>query len=151
MKANELMIGDYVKVNKDVCIKKDTIVEIRGIDADNAFLEKRLKGCATCMSINDHTEYGGVWVKYLSPIPLTPEILEKNGFEWHDNEAKYFPNAWCRGELMLEPIVDGSMFLIVSRNDYDDESTNYTPFTIKNVHELQHALRLCRSEKEIEL
>ena len=32
MKANELMIGDIVRVAKDVCIPKGTIVSIKGID-----------------------------------------------------------------------------------------------------------------------
>lgn len=46
MKATELMIGDYLRINRDrLCIKKGTIVEVRGIDANASF--KNLIGCAT--------------------------------------------------------------------------------------------------------
>ena len=44
MKAAELMIGDLVRVSKDVCFKKGTIVKVRGIDADEVFPEKGLEG-----------------------------------------------------------------------------------------------------------
>jgi hypothetical protein len=121
MKAEEFMIGDLVHPIE----MPDIVCQVRPEDYVNL-------------------------VEY-DPIHLTPEILEKNGFEWHNEEAKYFPSTWCYGEFMLEPIVDGKLFLIVSRSDYDDEETNYTPFTIKYVHELQHALRLCRTEKKIEM
>ena len=69
MKANELMIGDLVRVSKDVSIKKGTIVEIRAIDADRNFQE--LKGCATCVPINDPDGLsGGVWLDYLNSKKL---------------------------------------------------------------------------------
>ena len=85
MKANELRVGNFVKVNKDgLCIKKDTIVEIRAVDADNELFERGLKGCATCLNPKNHFEYGGIWVDYLSPLSLTDEILEKNGFVFVD-------------------------------------------------------------------
>lgn len=97
MKANELMIGELVRVSKDVCFKKGTIVKVRGIDADNVFAEKELKGSATCVAVNDPDRVTcGVWCDYLEPIPLTAEILEQNGFklregctsawDWHDGE-----------------------------------------------------------------
>ena len=73
------MIGDLVRVSKDVSIKKGTIVEIRAIDADREFHE--LKGCATCVPVdNPDGLSGGVWLDYLEPIPLNDEILQKNGF-----------------------------------------------------------------------
>ena len=78
MQANELMIDDIVRVAKDVCIPKGTVVSIRGVDADNCFREKHLVGSATCY-INKYSMTCGVWVEYLEPIPLAPEILEKLG------------------------------------------------------------------------
>lgn len=82
MEVSDLMIGGYFRVAKDgVCIPKGTIVEIRGIDADNRLPEKSLRGSATCLSINDEDRMTcGVWAAYLEPIPLTKEILEKSGW-----------------------------------------------------------------------
>lgn len=51
MKANELMIGGLFRVNSDgLCIKKDTVVEVRGIDADNVF-ENHI-GSVTCRPLD---------------------------------------------------------------------------------------------------
>lgn len=85
----------------------------------------------------------------VEPIPLTPEILERNGWEYNDEDAKFAADTWSGGGLMLQQTDEG--FMIVAISDYDDEDTNRTPFTLRYVHQLQHALRLCNIEKEIEL
>lgn len=85
----------------------------------------------------------------IKPIPLTKEILKKNGWEYNDEEAKFFPQTWVGGGLMLQERDEG--FMIVVTSDYDDEDTNDTPFVLLYVHELQHALRLRRIEKAIEV
>ena len=132
MKVDELMIGDWVQVNKDVCIKRGTVVRVRSIDADNSFPKKGLKGCVTYAPIDNMTFVGGVWVEYLIPILLTPQILEKNGFtrsrvfvEWKYNKDDTYilwkPFPWVR----------------ITREESD------VCFTCEYVHELQHALRLC--------
>ena len=83
MKASELMVGDLLRVNRDgLCIKKDTIVQVRGIDGDNKFEKMGLIGCANCRPMDKKQFDGGIWIDYLSPIPLTPEILEKNFREY---------------------------------------------------------------------
>ena len=73
----------------------------------------------------------------ISEIPLTPEILEKNGWEWN-------------GELWVT-----DNFLIENGYDYNNRfwwSIFSSPLLpINSVHDLQHALRLCGIEKEIEL
>lgn len=75
----------------------------------------------------------------LQPIPLTPEILEKNGFE----------------RLGTDYILMGYPFGLTNPSTPDDYKDNYwlrvaaSSVNIKYVHELQHALRLCRIEKEI--
>lgn len=86
------------------------------------------------------------------PIPLTAEILEKNGeninrwqdvareWTWYNEDGDYI-------ELTLhaegETCKDG---FFVSANGGE-----YKLFTIHYVHELQHALRLCGIEKDIVL
>ena len=138
MKANELMIGDLVRVSKDVCLKKGTIVKIHGIDADNVFTEKDLKGSATCMQINDPDRLtGGVWCDYLEPIPLTPEILEKNGFNYDEDRKAYLMGVI----FQVKPEKYGLFSFVICG----------CPYSLNSVHQLQHALKLCGIEKEIEL
>lgn len=130
IRANELMAGDYLRVNRaGLCIKKGTIVEVRGIDADRRF--DNHTGCASCHPLDDNQFGGGIWCDYLDPIPLTPEILEKN-----------FPTA---GELAWWPVEDG--LHCESRNTDDIMVSGVFRF----VHQLQNALRLCGIEKSIEL
>ena len=74
----------------------------------------------------------------IQPIPLTPEILEKNGFK---NEG-YF------GKLDIEDfhVLCDTKNVAIFHNEHTD-----VDIPIMYVHELQHALRLCGIEKEIEL
>ena len=75
----------------------------------------------------------------LSPIPLTPEILEQNGFHYNN------PN-----EL---PIWDGweqyGLLLYQSGKGYAINCGTNVAMEINAVNDLQHALKLCGIEKEI--
>lgn len=116
MKANELMVGDFVTFRD--CLEDDAIikVEIRELHAyDNTILVS-IDNDPTFDTIDLDDEVVG--------IPLTPKILEKNG--------------WLSTD---EPTVE---FFGVGKWDRKDKRIEY-------VHELQHALRLCGIEKEIEL
>lgn len=109
----------------------------------------RVKEIRTEGIIGNDPLRGIVSISEVEPIPLTEEILKKNGWEYNDEEAKFFPETWVGGGLMLQERDEG--FMIVVTSDYDDEDTNSTPFVLLYVHELQHALRLRRIEKEIEV
>ena len=142
MKVNELMVGDLLRVNKDVCLKKGTIVEVRGVDADNEFIEKGLKGCATCVNINDHCESGGIWVDFLEPIPLTSEILDKN-FERkeHGWQVKDCWKIWANPNY-------GYILSTLVMDDFGGGS--YEPcIPCTYLHELQNAMTVLRAGKEI--
>lgn len=67
----------------------------------------------------------------LSPIPLTPEILEKNGFIYRDLPF----------ELYWE--YDGVTIDCGACDYYYINLGNNRSMDVSNVHELQHALRLC--------
>lgn len=127
----DIRVGDYLRVNRDVCIKKGTIVEVRGIDADNRF-ENHI-GCASCHPLDDNQFDGGIWLDYLDPIPLTPEILEKNfpeptdGLTWFPEEGGFNCHTYV-------PKCEINAFGL-----------------FKYVHQLQNALRMCGITKEIEL
>lgn len=150
---NEIMYGDFFRVNRDgLCIKKGTIVQIRSIDGDNKLEEKGLVGSAHCLPLDKYQYDGGIWLDYLDPIPLTPEILEKNGFvkrynyrwEYRDNSCTIVisiaPRIEIDGKLLGTPpinvILEGALFDINMTSDMC-------------VHNLQHALRLVGIEKEI--
>ena len=155
MRAEELMIGDLVRVKKDVCIKRGATVRIHAIDGDNDFPEQGLKGCAGCIQVNDRSMSGGVWTEFLEPIPITAEILEKNGFKKHGFkdivgqhewslwlDTLSFISLWCR-ELNDDP-KDGWMIRI--------ESPLATCcHKIEHVHEMQNTLRIFGINKDIKL
>lgn len=131
MKATELMIGDYVSVEPSG--QRICIAAIHNGKVGYHSVAHRLE-----------------WVRIglLRPIPLTAEILEKNGWKWHVADAKFFSETWV-GSLLLRK--QGEAFRILAVSDYDDEDTNNTPFTIRYVHELQQLLRIGGIEKEVEL
>ncbi len=132
MIASELMVGDFFRVNKDVSFKKGTIVVIRGIDADRTFHE--LKGYATCVALGDTDNVqGGVWLDYLEPIQLTPDVLKKNGL-LRDGESWWYKDF----RMVLYTSKGFSLICNVEKK-------------FKFVHELQQAMRICRINKEIEL
>ena len=126
MKAKELMIDDWVYNTHNR--NSEQVAEI---------------GSGLVMlAYNDLYEYDEI-----EPIPITPEILEKNGFEkleekyyrrfleekgYYESVRVYFdeePNVGVR-------VLDGSEF----------------KGRIKYIHELQQAMRLCHIKgKEIEL
>ena len=149
MKAEELMIGDLVRVSKDVCIKKGTVVRVRGIDGDNRLPEKELVGCASCEQIDDRSVSGGVWCEYLEPIPLTYEILEKLGFKKNKTGQwaieKKHPIGCCgqtcsnTNPLEYAVWVDTYGYGCVS---YLEKEGNLTISGPCYVHNLQHLLRI---------
>ena len=129
LKYKSLMIGDYISVKSSGMPINVAAVHHKKV-AYHAVINKL------------------VWVRksLLEPIPITAEILEKNGFE--KIEAKYY-------RYFLE---EKDYYESVSV--YFDEEPNVqvrvldgSEFRgrIKYVHQLQQASRLCNIRKEIEL
>jgi hypothetical protein len=131
MKANELMVGDWVKFP----IGNDKVVDLPYIE-----------GRGICASFAASATLFPVEIDKIEPVSLTPEILEKNGW--------FYPpqSIWMKldspyGELWGCEHTDGTLWLYSSA-----ELDKHDAFAeIRYVHELQHALRLCGIEKEIEL
>ena len=126
MKATKLMVGDWVLDGKKPA-------QITGIMCDDLF--------ETTLSPN----VGG---ECISPIPLTPEILGQNGFDVSDKEVvRYYFKE------------DGEDYHFSLRQMYDKDGKphgySFYAFNVLSiidyVHELQHAMRLCGIEKEIEI
>lgn len=162
MEAKEIMIGDWLRVAKDVWFKKGTIVKVLAVDADFSLPQKGLKCGVRCQPANDidGMKIGGVWLNYLEPIPLTSEILEKNGFVRREDLVKGIEDSMPFFYVDDESGID---IVIEWRDSYDnglrDENeqrwSEYWKVDINAigeyslttrriyVHKLQHALRLC--------
>lgn len=124
MKPTDLMIGDWVII-KDYPMKA---------------MPKQMS-----------PEYYTRSLVEIEPIPLTPEILEKNGFPYDNKERLYYPFS--------------NKAFAIERDEHDDRVFYYSMYVynpyssfnwheiieIRYVHELQHALKLCGIEKEIVL
>ena len=132
MKVTELMIDDWVLSN-DLNIP----IKVRGI-------MNQYSG-SVCFYYNTR-EYIVDDFK-LDPIPLTEEILEKNGFGFIDTSNNEYSSVWT-GWWILDGLelgcCDNSKFPVFFNIADTNVKINY-------VHELQHALKLCGIEKEIVL
>ena len=156
MRTEDLQIGDLLRVNRDgLCIKKGTVVTVQGIDGSNNFPERGLYGVADCRPLDESQFQGGIWLDYLDPIPLTPEILEKNGFETLD--FSHFQIGDRRLVLDADGRWDGplSWHWVVTEMDTNAKGQpvvlDYYVATINYVHELQHCLKLVWIDKEIQI
>lgn len=88
----------------------------------------------------------------VEPIPLTPEILEKNGFERENLITSYNYYTGIDNRVSL----NDDFYYINSRDVWSVHVDSEDYCTIANceltyVHELQHLLKLCKIYKEIEL
>ncbi len=126
MKAEDLMIGDWVQIVPDAPVMPNEYHRIDWIRTGEIGLDNRKI----------------VTYPYIQPIPLTPEILEKNGMILISYGGDFFPED---KHYVLELSVDeGRIFWTINGHEYDI-------MCLRFVHQLQHALRLCGIEKEIEL
>ena len=98
---------------------------------------REIRECMVMLDYNDLYDYDEI-----EPIPLTPEILEKNGFVLKEEEVgAYGVNIapyYTRNDVPFEVFCDGEPFAIWFKD----------PVNIAFVHQLQHALRLCGIKKE---
>lgn len=115
MEIQDLMIGDWVldgnHIAQVVLLTCDGIIETTFNESSN--------------------------IEVVEPIPLTTEILEKNGF-YYDEDRK----AYLMGVIFqVKPEKHGLFSFKICG----------CPYPLSAVHELQHALKLCGIDKEIVL
>jgi hypothetical protein len=91
------------------------------------------------------------WSDSIEPIPLTPEILEKNGFVKGDT-MDFEDEIYCVELFNIHYDNEERRFWVCNffESEYGTCEINHL-FQIKHVHQLQHALKLCGINKEIEL
>ena len=84
----------------------------------------------------------------IKPIPLTLEILEKNGFE---KEIVNGDTYFTLDDIVLENNYEFGFYFGRFYGDSEDGFVFVDTIAIKYVHQLQHLLHLCGIDKEIEL
>ena len=135
IKAEDLRIGDLVKVNENCSLEQGTIGKVSEIRSTPLYKEN--EGSIGLKPISNDRWPWGVLCSNIDPIPLTPEILKKNEFDYL-NEGVVTYNKWIhRGTiLVLRPY--GKVFdVIIKRNWHAmDCHIRY----IEYIHELQHLL-----------
>lgn len=133
IKPEELRIGDYVRVSSDNCmIPKGAVCEVVAIDSERACEDK--KGIADLLQIvREEWEFShGAWCEGIEGILLTPNILEKNGFEMREDTVVYAKNR-----LSLKPLEDEKGYQV----GLGSLHFFYVKVKIvKYVHEFQHIL-----------
>lgn len=143
MEAKELMIGDWVEC-VDSTHKKKVYAQIDAIEEGQTCILVRLDNCNWFLDIS-----------FIKPIPLTPEILEKNGifkrrFKGHVEECySATANPISNEQFILWEETD--RFELVLRHIVDNLTYSALRCKVKYIHELQHALMVCEIEKEIVL
>lgn len=142
MRANELMLGDFVFHEKYGNAIIETIDNDFGDNPSVKLISENIKH-------KEGYKYGYCWcdLDEIFPIPLTPEILEKSGLEHNKGEMYYHGKLMYHHESKYVSICYGA------NNYWHLHINNGCDFSkaIKYVHELQHALKLCGIGIEITL
>lgn len=137
LKVTDLMVGDWVMSfgapHKIIGVRTDMFEPHIKTDMSDTWYEEGIENL-------------------LEPIPLTPEILEKNGFETKkimpfEQEFEHRVGVDGRVELdnRSEYIHSNNTWAMYIRGDRG--FTSYIELSF--LHEIQHALKLCKINKEI--
>lgn len=110
MNTNRYIVGDFIIYTSSF---KEPVAEICEV-CEASYTIRFMQG-----------NLAKVTSKEIKPIPLTPEILEKNGWK----KSNYYGNDYTKGEFHF----DGENFLHIG--DYDHPLVDGP---IEYVHELQH-------------
>lgn len=109
--AQKFIVGDVVKYDNKIMVVKEPR------DGNHFDLSFSKEGLVYCF----------VSVEDIAPIPITPEILEKNG--WEHKDDVYFKEYPHRKLVVM----DGNAYII-------NESCSLFLCKAEFVHELQHLL-----------
>lgn len=133
IKATDIQIGDWVLYKSPV--------KIFGIEPR----EGSIPPSTFTVNANDkNTAFLHLRQIDITPIPLTTEIMEKNGYgkltngsyALRDIEKRIDITIWRSGG---EP----TSTMEITKNEYTEKEVTYLLPEPYSVHELQHALRLC--------
>ena len=136
LKISDLSVGDWVEIDHEDFGWRPAQINVCGDIGIGAYFK----------DIDPEEEYDCV-LSQARPIPITAEILEKNGFE-----STTKPNVFTltHGELQLyvSKELDGWYMSFVN---FMERLCILQVIRKSYIHELQHALRLAGVDKEINL
>lgn len=130
----DLMVGDWVLLFDETPVRVDCVGNI----------EVYLTEPRGQHELDWHVTY-----EHIKPIPLTPEILEKNGFVLSEKSSSK-PYQIRENSVYISVIVYKGR-LNARYHERSNKPMNAMQIDCNYVHELQHALRLCGIDKEIVL
>lgn len=143
MEVTDLMIGDWVNYRPGWINEETGKVEWQSHDEGFPVKIEFLYFChgEGFVQYNDGENDGIEAADYeLFPIPLTPEILEKNGWQYvNGNPCSVFQLKNQEGYISIYSCIKGHFEIQISGLWY----------VIQFVHQLQRVLRFCGIEKEI--
>jgi len=145
MKASELMIGDFVFHEKYGNAIIETIDNDFGDNPSVKLISENIKH-------KDGYKYGYCWcdLDEIFPIPLTPEILEKNGFTHSFGDSDFYDyEKW-------EKKVDNKTIRVIKDHDgwfcrVDDNKLTRSMGIAPAVHTMQNIIRIGGIDWNLEL
>ena len=142
--AEDLRIGDLVIVNENCSLEQGTIGKVSEVRSTPLYKEN--EGSIGLKPISNDRWPWGVLCRNIDPIPLTPEILEKNG--WKRISHKGLPWALFRKKGCSVRIAydsdDDKVPFSVGKEIQELKNINY-------VHELQHILWALGKDAELKV
>ena len=153
MDADKIMIGDYFTVIESNPAEMAVQAKVVGIDRKIS-IEPYTVGMEHLYYDDQGKEWIGLFscsIDRLQPIPLIPEVLERNDFKKTSNYQWIYQDNYCKVEIAIAPRItfkgedlgDPPIILTIEGALFDIN------MSIEYVHQLQHALKLCGIEKEI--
>ena len=151
----EYIPGDLVMTNgMPIATAKDVVYRVTTSDTSKT-LElcdgTVLKGAVRLENL-EGVEFGDkgflfgdccAWVKDIVPIPITPEILEKNG--WKNDDYDWYRLTTKRAYLYITKDTGANEFLVCLGLD------RHNLASVRFVHELQHLLYGLKINSEMEV
>ena len=150
IEPEDLIIGDLVMISNRCMFPKGTMCAVTEICSDKEFGYKR--GAVSLSAINDNYDGPwGTWCCNIEGIPITPEILEKNGFKVRVSRVYYTKLIGDANFLQIYIAIERK------RNDwavfirYEKMPDSVLLRHIQYIHELQHILWALGSDAELKI
>ena len=136
MKVEELMVGDWVRFDK----KQGQVIDIVTVGSMYPLTLLTTEEESQLVSKSELTR--------LNPIPISKEVLEKNGFIRTSYGWRFDCDRYVDYRIKIIQLTGGRTRLEIAENKTNNF---FMSFVAEHIHELQHALRLCRVKLDINL
>lgn len=152
LKISDLSVGDWVR-----CRNRNRNGRIEGLEVIRS--DKKVRVAVECYI---GTMYLFVGIEDIEPIPITAEILGKNGFARASSEFPIYEYTTLLGKMLRKITVSLNhpySYIVCRIEDTSKELHEFDRIPVNtsverssiHIHDLQHALRLAGVEKEINL